>query len=44
MNPKRSIPRHTIIKIAKVKDLERNPKSNKEKTTCYVQGELEKAI
>ena len=43
MNAKRSILRHIIIKIPKVKDKE-NPKSSKIKAINYLQGSSNKTI
>lgn len=43
MNPKRTTPRHIIIKIVKVKNKE-NFKSSKRKTTYYIQGKPHKTI
>ena len=44
MNPKRTTPRHTVIKMAKIKDKERLLKSSKGKATSYIQGNSHKAI
>ena len=37
MNPNRPIPRHTVIKITKVKDKEIIPKAAREKTNSHLQ-------
>ena len=44
INPKRTTPRHTVIKMAKIKDKERLLKSSKGKATSYIQGNSHKAI
>ena len=41
---KRSLLRHIIIKMSKVKDNGENIKNSKRKTTCYIQGNPLKAI
>ena len=41
---KRSLLRHIIIKMSKVKDNGENIKNSKRKTTCYIQGNPHKAI
>lgn len=35
MNPKRSIPRHTVLQMAKIKDKKENIKNSKGKATSY---------
>ena len=42
MNPENFSPRHTGIKIAKVKDKERN--SKQQEKTCYVRGNPNKTV
>ena len=37
VNPKRSTPKHTIIKMSKIKDKERLLKAARE-TNCYIKG------
>ena len=41
---KKSLLRHIIIKMSKVKDNGENIKNSKRKTTCYIQGNPLKAI
>ena len=38
LNPKRPTARHIIIKMERLKDMERNPKSLKRKAGSYIQG------
>ena len=42
VDAKRSTPRHIIIKMPKVKDKEKNLKSNKRKAVSYLQGSSHK--
>ena len=37
MDPRRNTPRHIIIKLPKIKDKEKNPKSNQRKGESYLQ-------
>ena len=43
MDPKRTIPRHIVIKMPKVKDKE-NFKSSKRKSVSYLQGSFHKTV
>ena len=38
VNPRWNTPRHLLIKLAKIKDIEKNIKSNKGKTTNHIEG------
>ena len=42
MKPRRNMPRHILIKCTKIKDKEKNIKSNKGKTTNNIQGNSHK--
>ena len=44
INPMRNIPRYIAIKITKIKDKEKNIKSNKGKATNTIQGNFHKDI
>ena len=44
INPRRDIPRHIAIKLTKIKDKEKNIKSNKGKATNTIQGNFHKDI
>ena len=44
INPRRNIPRHIVIKLTKIKDKEKNTKSNKGKATNNIQGNSHKVI
>ena len=38
INPRRNMPRHIVIKLTKIKEKEKDIKSNKGKTTNNMQG------
>ena len=44
LDPKRNTPRHIIIKLPKIKDREKNPKSSNRKGHSYLQRSAHKAI
>ena len=44
LDPKRTTPRHIIIKMPKVKDKERILKAAREKPTSYLQGSSHKTV
>ena len=44
VNPRRTIPKHVVIKLTKIKDKEKNIKSNKGKATNNLKGNPHKVI
>ena len=44
INPRRNTMRHIVIKLKRIKDKEKNIKSNKGKTTSNIQGNSHKVI
>ena len=44
LDPKRNTPRHIIIKLPKIKDKVKNPKSSKRKGHSYLQRSSHKTV
>ena len=44
INPRRNMPRHIVIKLTKIKEKEKDIKSNKGKTTNNMQGNPHEVI